>query len=164
MKSARRRFSASGICLAIMAASFASVMPGRAAIRAFCTSSGAVTSSTASTSALAAGLKQERDVENDKIGARGARLGDKFGARGAHQRMDDRLKPRHRRRVIDHIGREARPVDLAITQRARKGRLDQRRGRAAIERMHGGIRNHARERRLRGKSPRSPICPCRSSR
>ena len=47
-KSARARFSASGICRARMRSSIASVMPGRASTRARCTSAGAVTTRTPS--------------------------------------------------------------------------------------------------------------------
>src|SRR5262245_37615269 len=50
-KSARRRFSASGICLARMAANLSSVIPGRANTRSRCTSGGAETTTTASTRA-----------------------------------------------------------------------------------------------------------------
>ena len=47
-KSARRRFSASGICLARMASNFSSVMPGRSRTRSRWTSAGAETTTTAS--------------------------------------------------------------------------------------------------------------------
>ena len=48
IKSARRRFSASGSCLARMAANFSSVMPGRSKARWRCISAGAETTTTAS--------------------------------------------------------------------------------------------------------------------
>src|SRR5262245_23953099 len=48
-KSARRRFSASGICWARIASNFSAVMPGRSSTRARCTSGGADTTITAST-------------------------------------------------------------------------------------------------------------------
>src|SRR6478752_870339 len=47
-KSARARLSASGICLARIAANFCSVMPERSATRSRCTSGGAETTTTAS--------------------------------------------------------------------------------------------------------------------
>src|ERR1700716_222888 len=48
-KSARRRFSASGICFARIASSFSTVMPGRSSTRTRCTSGGAETTTMAST-------------------------------------------------------------------------------------------------------------------
>jgi hypothetical protein len=85
-KSARARFSSSGICRARIASSFR-VMPGRASTRSRCTSAGAETTMTLSNS-FAAGLEQQRDFEQQR--RRIAMLGDEALARGADRGVDDR--------------------------------------------------------------------------
>ena len=99
-KSARARFSASGICRARMRSSAAAVMPGRASTRARCTSRRRGHDEHAVEPGLGAGLEEQRDVEEHEVGA-GVRR-EEGRAVGRDQRMDARLDPRQERRVGDH--------------------------------------------------------------
>ena len=63
-KCARLRFSASGSCRARMASSFSAVMLSRARIRSRWISGVVVTTTTASTRCLAAGLEQQRHIDH----------------------------------------------------------------------------------------------------
>ena len=70
-KSARRRFSASGICLRQQRVELLLGHAGRSSTRARCISAGADTTTIASTRLLAAGLEQQRNVEHhDRRAAR----------------------------------------------------------------------------------------------
>jgi len=70
-KSARRRFSASGICLARMARNFASLMPGRRSTRSRCRKVGAGHDDDRIAAPRRAALEEQRDIEDDEAG-RGA--------------------------------------------------------------------------------------------
>ena len=105
MKCARARFSASPICRANMTARRSSVMPGRWLTRSFCTVSGAVTRTTASTS-------WSRPVSNSKGISRTtmcspfvAAFGQEGMAAFGDERMHDRFEPRERRRIGEHFAR-----------------------------------------------------------
>ena len=96
---------------------------------------------------IAAGLEQERNVEHrDRLAAR-LRLRQKFPLRLVHQRMHDRLQPPERIRIAQHARAELHAVDLAARHRAGKRRLDQRHRLAFVQTMHhriGVMHRHAR--------------------
>ncbi len=110
-KSARRRFSRSGICRARIAANFSSVMPGRARTRARCTDSGAVTTHRRVDAALRPALEQQGDVEHGDVVAGLGCAFEEGAFAGTHQGMDDGLEALHRRVVAEHLGAEQGAVD-----------------------------------------------------
>ncbi len=140
MKSARARFSASGICRARIASSFASVMPGRASTRARWISAGAETTTTLSTrfSPPVSNSSGTSNTHQRRIGMRR----DKGGAFLAHRRVDQRLEPLQRPRIGQHRLAEQGPVDTLGPGRVRKHRLDRRDESPAfaLEPMHRRIR------------------------
>ena len=88
---------------------------------------------------LCAGLEQKRDIEHDHgLSARGV-LGQELGLRFAHQRMNDRLEPANRGRILERTLGELRPVDLAACRGARERRLDSDGRFALVEPMHRAI-------------------------
>ena len=163
-KSARRRFSASGICWARSAASLSSVIPGRGRGRAGAGSRPAPTPRRRRRAPLASGLEQERHVEDDDRCVAGLRLGEELVPRGRDQRMHDGLEPAERGVIPEHHRGELAAIDLAVVGRTRGTRARS----TGLLRPH---RAHAPRRRHRGpaRPPRqrtlpSSICPCRASR
>ena len=110
---ARRRFSASGTCLAFMAESRSGVMPGRAITRAFCTDSGAETTATASTCASPPVSNSSGTSITTRRAPSASACRQESFAGLAHQRMHDALEPFQRLGVAEHAVREAAPVDRA---------------------------------------------------
>jgi hypothetical protein len=158
-KSARARFSASGVWRARMASNFSGVISGRARTRARWTSAGPrppppCRPSSRRRSRTAGGCRARR--------CRGPRPGglEEADAVGADQRVDDRFQ--HRQGLgIAHHGRAEpwRGRSRPSTDHAGKGRLDRRDGRAAagVERVdrrvgvvdrHALVDEHRRGRRL----------------
>ena len=113
MKSARRRFSASGICLARIASNFSVVMPGRASTRARCTSGGAETTTTASTRLSPPVSNSSGMSSTATFSPRRRRLGEEPPLGLPHQRMDDRLEPLERRGIVEHARGKPVAIDLA---------------------------------------------------
>ncbi len=156
-KSARRRFSVSGTCRAIIAENRSSVMPARAMTRAFCTASGADTTATASTALSAPGLVEQGNVEHHQARARGARLGQEGGPRLLHERVHDGLEPAQHAGVVEDALAQEFPVDHAVLRGSGKRLLDRRDRGSRVERMHGrigvehpdaGLAEHGRRRRF----------------
>ena len=158
------RFSASGICLARIAANFSAVMPGRARTRARCTA-GRGDDEDGVAAPLAAGLEQERDVEHRDRRARRDRGGEERVSLGAHQRMHDRLElasgapGRRAPRRRAPRGRRPRPRRCPGNAFAISGAA-----RAAIEPCTAASASWTGTPSAAEASPRSPTCPCRSSR
>ena len=110
---------ASGSWRARIAASRSAVMPGRASTRWRCRKARRADHRDRIDQALAAGLEQQRDVEHHERPARRRGSARESAARRAHQRMEDRLQARQRRRVAEHPPAERLPVDRAVARRSR---------------------------------------------
>ena len=104
--------------------------------------------------ALAAGLEEERNVEQDHRRAARLRFGQKPLAGGADQRMHDCFEPRQRRGIAEHLRGELGAIDFAGGGRAGKRLLDRGNGFAFVEGVHhrvGIVNRHARlGKKLRG--------------
>ena len=168
-KSARRRFSRSGICAARIAAKRSGVIPGRRITRSRCSQAGAETTMIASHSASARGLEQQRDVEHDqRLRAAPGRRATKplFGR--AHHRMQDPLRagaaPRAGRTPLARARRRSIPPASPRTPgNAASTAADRRRRRAPAA---GAPRHRRRTAAHRAGAASPPRCssPCRSSR
>ena len=95
-KSARARFSASGICRARMRSSASGVMPGRASTRARCTASGAVTTRTPSRP-RSPPVSKRSGMSKTTIVRAGVRRGEGLAV-GGDERVDARLDAREEAR------------------------------------------------------------------
>ena len=88
---------------------------------------------------VAACLEQQRNIEHDQRRAGPRGVGEKRVARCGDERMHDGFEARESCGIIQNARRQDRPVDGAVASRAGESRLDRRRGRPGIERVHGGI-------------------------
>ena len=99
-KSARARFSASGICRARICSNFSAVMPGRASTRARWTSAGAETTAILSTCRQPPSSNSSGMSSRTSGAARCAAR--KACALARHRRMDQGLEPAQRLGVAEH--------------------------------------------------------------
>ena len=158
-KCACRRFSASGICLARIAANFSAVMPGRASTRARCTSAGAVTTTTAS--------QRARRRSRTGAGCRARRPARAPRPRRARKRLAlgrapaDARSPRarlQRAASSEHAAAERRAVDDPVRDGARETpprssgaaarRVERVHDRIGVVDRHAEAPEHRRGRRL----------------
>ncbi len=126
-KSARARFSASGIWRASSWSSLASDSPGRCSSRSRCTSGASADDDGGVDQRVGAGLEQQRDLHH---GDRRAVLGVLAQERPlgiAHQRMHDRLEFAKAIRSGNQRGAQLGAVDAAVLRRA---------GERALYRIH----------------------------
>ena len=116
-KSASARFSASGICLARIAANFSSrhARPRQHALALDLRRRG--DDHDLVDAVAAAGLEQQRNVEHDQRCAGGAMRRQEGVGVGPHQRMDDRFEPLQRRADRpDTLARKLAAVDDAVVR------------------------------------------------
>ena len=123
-------------------------MPGRSRIRAFCTSGGAETTTTAST-------RRSPPVSNkSNLLALALRIGQKALLGLVHERMNDVLEPLQCRRVIDDSCGELDAVDYSPRGCSGKGCLNCGDRFALIEPVHDRVSIMHRDSRLGEKTGR----------
>jgi hypothetical protein len=122
-----------------MAASAASVMPGRARTRARWTAEGGGDDEDGVESGLRAGLEKERDVQDDQWSV--PVRGEKGRAVGGDEGMDARLDLRQQAGIAEDCGAEAVAVHAALHDGlGSEGREGVRAGAAGgVEAAHGGV-------------------------
>ena len=116
-----------------MAASRSSLIRARPSTRARCTAAGAVTTRVASQRALAAGLEEERHVEDREPAAPALAGREEAPLARADEGVEDRLQRGQRVRIREDLGAERSPVDRALGACVRPGI-----GKAREHRRHGG--------------------------
>ena len=123
-KSARRRFSESGIWSARIAARRAGVIPGRLRTRASCKARGAETTTTASQPSSDPISNRRGNVENHDGPAIACGNRAKTALTGFNEGVNDRLETVESVGLVEHPGRDRPPVDAPTARHARKGGFD----------------------------------------
>ncbi len=142
MKSARLRFSASGVCRArIVSNSFAD-MP-RASTRARLHIGRRRHHRHGVGALVAAGFEQQRNVEHDDIGALGFGLFEKRLLHAADDRVNNRFQFLHRLRLAQHLAAQGVAIDASVlAHHAGKGPFQ--RGRRLAARAISGVHRRIR--------------------
>ena len=125
-----------------------------------CSQAGADTTATAIAEALAAGLEQQRNIENDQRLALPPRPAEERLALTRHQRVQDAFERGERRGLAENTRAEGATIDRAIPDHAGKRRVDHRNRQTAAAPSTGERRDRHRRPVLPVGETSLPPCSC----